>query len=187
MASCASRRVSSAAFPITSAINVAKVPEEVRHGVRSALQRGAVANGGDHHVSAAAGRRASCRGTVPIARKRRQGDPLRDDALDERTALDAFARSYPHPADLTRRYPAERPERDAARDFRLLPAERRSPQRRPGDAGPHSRPAHRRRRTAVDGGRRPRRLSQGPRRTVGGTARRPTATSRYFSARPWRG
>ena len=44
-----------------------------------------------------------------------------DASLDERAAIDAFARSYPHPADFTHRQPAERPERDVRETSGFFP------------------------------------------------------------------
>jgi hypothetical protein len=42
-------------------------------------------------------------------------------SLDERAAIDAFARSYPHPADFTHRQLAERPERDVRETSGFFP------------------------------------------------------------------
>jgi hypothetical protein len=51
----------------------------------------------------------------------RESIPREKDSLDERTALDAFAQSCPHPADLNRRQPAERPERDVRETSGFFP------------------------------------------------------------------
>jgi hypothetical protein len=98
-------------FPYYFPINVANVPEEVRqeydqHFNEGRLQMVAITmclrplEGGP-----------AAEGLSQLSRSEKETVPLREDSLDQRTALGAFARSYPHPADLTRRHPAERPER----------------------------------------------------------------------------
>jgi hypothetical protein len=114
-------------FPYYFRIDVADVPDEVRpdydqHFNEGRLQmvaftmrlrplQGGPATGG---LSRLPGHRAQ-------HGRENETLPLPDDSLDQRTALAAFARSYPHPADFTHRQPAERPERDVRETAGFFP------------------------------------------------------------------
>jgi hypothetical protein len=89
-------------FPHYFCINVPDVPEEIRDNY-------------DQHFNE--GRLQMDAITMWLHRTAGRGS----DSLDEQTALAAFAKAYPHPADLNRRQPAERPERDVRETSGFFP------------------------------------------------------------------
>ncbi len=108
-------------FPHYFRIAVADVPEEVRTNYDQDFNQGRLQMVAmDMRLRPLEGGPATA---VPSPSSQRKNDTvsLREDSLDERTALAAFARSYPHPADLTRRQPAERPERDVRETSGFFP------------------------------------------------------------------
>ncbi len=108
-------------FPYYFRINVANVPEEVRENYDQDFNQGRlqmVAIG--MRLRPVEGRVGWTSGSVHWHGTDSKVHPAtaaagQDGSLDERAALAAFARSYPHPADFTHRQPAERRSATSAR------------------------------------------------------------------------
>ena len=108
-------------FPYYFRINVANVPEEVRENYDQDFNQGRlqmVAIG--MRLRPVEGRVGWTSGSVHWHGTDAEVHPAtaaagQDDSLDQRAALAAFARSYPHPADFTHRQPAERRSATSAR------------------------------------------------------------------------
>jgi hypothetical protein len=102
-------------FPYYFRINVPDVPEEVRDNY-------------DQHFNEGRLQMEALRMCFMPREGEAGGNVPEDDSLDERAARAAFARSYPHPADLSRRQPVERPERDVRESSGFFPQSDGKPQ-----------------------------------------------------------
>jgi hypothetical protein len=108
-------------FPYYFRIHTADVPEEVRQDYDQHFNEGRL------QMTATTMRLRPLEGGPATAGPSRLSPsengtvPPQEDSLDQRAALAAFARSYPHPADLTRRHAAERPERDVRETSGFFP------------------------------------------------------------------